>query len=68
MHFFLAAELIYLKSITGKCKHCHHSTINIGTRSLGRTNGKLQAETANSGSRYTVAGGCIRKYGYQLKK
>jgi hypothetical protein len=30
--------------------------------------GKLQAEIANSVSRYTVMGGCMKKYGYRLKK
>ena len=30
--------------------------------------GKVQAEMANSVSRYTVMGGCMKKYGYRLKK
>jgi hypothetical protein len=30
--------------------------------------GKVQAEIANSVSRYTVMGGCMKKYGYRLKK
>jgi hypothetical protein len=30
--------------------------------------GKLQAEIANSVSRYTVMGGCMKKYGFRLKK
>jgi hypothetical protein len=30
--------------------------------------GKLQPEAANSGSRYTVASGCMHKYGFRLKK
>lgn len=30
--------------------------------------GKLQPESQNSASRYAVAGGCMKKYGYRLKK
>jgi hypothetical protein len=38
------------------------------TKCKGELAGKLPAETANSGARYTIAGGCMKKYGYRLKK
>ena len=38
------------------------------TKCREENTGKLQAEIANSVSRYTVMGGCMKKYGYRLKK